>query len=469
MSSVAQAKARIMAIVSERTSRTSTKVTNIPLELYHLLSAKYQRGELVPEEDAANIDIRIPPVWKFRAGAGRGASAGSVGADSDESFSGKDERDTAITLTGDREVVTRAVDTITNAASELARTTQTLSMTLSKRQHRFVLPPVSDQILIATACSVEVPPASNPSDQITIRGPSANLVEALQMVMQAANAASVDVVDLASIHGINSPPTYAKAAARYLLAKAKLRKIADEEGVQIFIPRNTDSHTTIDIVATSGGAKPPQAAVASARVRVLDVLKELPPSAFDTVEVEPLLHRFLIGKKGVKAQQIEERSKVQLVFPPPVASGAPESSEDRHVILVYVGPDQSAASQALKEVKEEVSKLAKDAADITTQTLSIPANLHRHIIGPSGTTLNALIGTPDERIVHVRFGKSAEGGTDDAVAIKGPSDEVKRVAKEIERVAEEAKNDEIVNSYVSPAHGCLLLRAANFLNVILDC
>lgn len=451
MGSVAQAKARILAIVSERTSRTSTKVTTVPLELYHLLSAKYQRGELISEEDASEVDVKIPPVWKFRAGAGRGASAGSgAGEGDDTATSGKDERDTGITLTGDREAVTRAVESITNAASELARTTQTLSMTLSKRQHRFVLPPVSDQILAATACSVEVPPSSNPSDQITIRGPSAKLVEALQMVMQAANAASVDVIDLASIHGINTPPTYPKAIARYLLTKAKLRKIADEEGVQIFIPRNNDPHTTIDIVATAAtaGGKSPSEAVGAARARVLDILKDLPPSSFDTVEVEPLLHRFLIGKKGAKVQQFEEKNKVQVLFPPPAASGS-ETAEDRQVHLIYVGSDHSAAQQVLRDVKEEITKLAKDAADITTQTLTIPANLHRHIIGPSGTTLNALIGTPDERIVNVRFGKIAEGGNDDSVVIRGPSDEVKRVAADIQRVAEEAKNDEIVNSYVS--------------------
>lgn len=448
MPSVALAKSRILAIVNERTSRTSTKITTVPLELYHLLSAKYQRGELVSEEDAPNVDVRIPPVWKFRAGAGRGASAGSSAEGEDNATSGKDERDTAITLVGDREAVNRAVESINNAASELARTTQTLSMTLSKRQHRFVLPPVSDSILAATSCSVEVPPSANPSDQITIRGPSANLVQALQMVMQAANAASVDVVDLASIHGINTPATYPKAIARYLLTKAKLRKIADEEGVQIFIPRSNDPHTTIDIVATSSGKNSPQVAVANARAKVLEVLKDLPPSSFDTVEVEPLLHRFLIGKKGSKIQSFEEKNQVQVVFPP--QQGASDSVEDRQVHLVYVGSDHSAASQVLSSVKEEITKLAKEAADITTQTLIIPSNLHRHVIGPSGTTLNALIGTNEERIVNVRFGKNADGtGAEDQVVIRGPSDEVKRIAKDIERVAEEAKNDEIVNSYVS--------------------
>lgn len=458
MPSVAQAKQRILAIVNERTSRTSTKITTVPLEYYHLLSAKHERGEVVDAADAASVDIKIPPVWKFRAGQGRGASAGSAGDGEDSSSATKDERDTSISLAGDREAVTRAVEAITAAADELSRTTQTLSMTLSKRQHRFILPPASDEILAATACSVEVPPASNPSDQITIRGPSANLVSALTKVMEKANAASVDVVDLASIHGIATPASYPRAVARYLLAKAKLRKIADEESVQIFIPRANDPHTTIDIVATSG-PKGHAAAVAGARSKVLEVLKVLPPSSFDNVEVEPLLHRFLIGKKGSRIQTFEEKNQVQVIFPPQVAQGG-ENVDDRQVLLVYVGGDTGSANQTLKTVKEEIAKLARDAADITSTTLHIPAKLHRHIIGPSGTTLNALIGTGEERLVMVKFGSSGqtkqngEAGSksdiaEDEIIIRGPADEVKRVVKDIERVAEEAKNDEIVNSYVS--------------------
>ena len=454
------AKQRILAIVNERTSRLSTKVSTISHELYHLLSAKLSRGELVSEEDAGSVDIRIPPVWKFRAGGGRGASANDAGASTDGAEGGDgaetSQRDNSITLTGDREAVTRAVEALAAAADDLTRTTQTLVMTLSKRQHRFILPPVSDQILHDTGCAIEVPPASNPTDQITIRGPSAKLVEALQLVMAKANAAAVDTVDLATIHGINTPAGYTKQVARYLLAKAKLRKVADEEGVQIFIPRSADSHSTIDIVATQG-PKGPQEAVGAARKKVLEVLKPLAPSVFASVEVDPLVHRFLIGRKGNRISSFEEKNSVQVVFPP---QSTPSDSEDaKNILLVFVGQDHSSSARVLGEVKDEILKLAKEAADITSQTLRVPSKLHRFIIGPSGTTLNALIGTGEERLVNVRFGSSPAGSgaekkakgsasDEDEIVIRGPSEEVKKLAKEIERIAEEAKNDEIVNGYV---------------------
>lgn len=342
MSSVSHAKKKIMAIVNERTSRLSTKVTDVPTELYHLLSARLSRNELVSAEDADNVRISIPPVWKPRAGQSRGASASAADGDAAESAK---ELDRAITVSGDREAVARAIDAIHAAADELNRTTQTLSVSLNKRQHRFIVSPASEEILHSTGCAVEVPPASSPSDQITIRGPSSALVDALQAVMLKANAAHVDVVDLSSVHGINTPASYPSQVARYLLQRAKLRGIADEQGVQIFVPRSTDQHTTIEIVSTSDdkGAVAASTAVANARARVLDVLKVLPPSAFDTVEVDPLLHKFLIGRKGAKISTFEEKNKVQTVFPNQQVSDA----ENKAILLVYVGDEQANASKVL--------------------------------------------------------------------------------------------------------------------------
>lgn len=451
---IAEAKQRIMSIVKERTSRTTTKITSIARPLYHLLYAAQQKGELYSAQDADVIQVNIPPVWKARLGSVRGASANDASNDNVNGVSdASKERDDSISITGDREAVERATEAINAAAEELSRTIQTIAMSLPKRQHRFITNPVSDEILLATGCSVEVPASKDVSDQITIRGPSQKMVEALQMVMQKANAAAVDTVDLSSIHGINTPATYARDVARYLLSKNKLRQIADEEDVQIFIPRSSDTHTTVDIVATQGPRGPAEA-VKAARSRVLSVLKSLPPSSFDYVEIDALVHRFLIGRKGSRMSQFEEKNGVQVVFPFAQAS---LGEDDTRIVLVQPSIDPATSAKSLATVKQELLKLAKDAADVVTQTLNIPAKLHRFVIGPSGTTLNALIGTPEERVVHVKFGSAQakqanETGSraeDDEIVVRGPGDEVKRVAAEIERIAEEAKRDEIVNSHVS--------------------
>lgn len=111
-------------------------------------------------------------------------------------------------------------------------------------------------------------------------------------------------------------------------------------------------------------------------------------------------------------------------------------------------------------MKAELLQAAKEAADIKTVTLNIASKLHRYIIGQGGTTLNAVIG--EEKAVSVRLGPQANrtGESDvqtsaakgdvgeDQIVIRGPSEEVARVEKEILRIAEEAKDTEKINSYV---------------------
>jgi hypothetical protein len=55
--------------------------------------------------------------------------------------------------------------------------------------------------------------------------------------------------------------------------------------------------------------------------------------------------------------------------------------------------------------------------------------------------LNAVIG--EEKLVAVSFKEGSE-----EITVRGPKEEVERVRKELERIAEDAKNEEIVNSFV---------------------
>lgn len=118
-------------------------------------------------------------------------------------------------------------------------------------------------------------------------------------------------------------------------------------------------------------------------------------------------------------------------------------SDNAHIYLFGSEAD-SVPSWSLTETKQSLLSLASDFADLVTVTLSIPSSLHGAVIGTGGTTLNAVLG--EEKLAHVQFG----GGEDeDEVVIRGPKDEAERVKSELERIAEEAKNEEIINSHVS--------------------
>lgn len=55
-------------------------------------------------------------------------------------------------------------------------------MSVNKRQHRFLVGSNADDVLEATGCSIELPAVENPSEEVTIRGPQAELIKALGLV-----------------------------------------------------------------------------------------------------------------------------------------------------------------------------------------------------------------------------------------------------------------------------------------------
>ena len=259
--------------------------------------------------------------------------------------------------------------------------------------------------------------------------------------MDLASAAPVESLDLFTAHrGPHDPREYATNLARYLIVRSRLRPIALASGTQIYLPRldaiPTLPNAYLEIVGSTAEEGTGAQGVAQARQAVIGEVRRLPPSVFETVEIDSLVHRHLIGRKGSKVRQYEKDHSVDVVFPPP-------ESGRSDVLLVYTGEHFAGpeAKAALDQVKAALEALAGEFADLTTATVEIPTTLHGAVIGQGGTTLNAVIG--EDKLVHVQFGDS------DEVTVRGPKDEVERVCKELERITLDARNEEIVNSHVS--------------------
>ncbi|GAA5947455.1 hypothetical protein JCM3775_002091, partial [Rhodotorula graminis] len=340
----------------------------------------------------------------------------------------------------------RVIELIEHEVADLRATARVVSFQLPKRQHRFLAAPsVADKILAETGCAVEVAPADSASEDVVVRGPGRATAKAMQLVMDLADAAPVEQLDLLTAHrGAHDPRAYAAHLARYLLVKARLRPVALSSGTSIFLPRADTipnaSNAWLEIVSDGAEGGSGLEGVAQARAAVIAEVRRLPPSAFDVVEVDPLVHRHLVGgKKGARVKQLEKEHSVDVVFPP--------ADADRNdVLVVFVGDDPAGpeARSALDAVKGAIEALAAEYADLTTETIQVPNALHGAVIGQGGTTLNAVIG--EDKLVHVQFAPAS--GAEDDVVVRGPKDEVARVKGELLRIAEEAKNEEIVNSHV---------------------
>jgi hypothetical protein len=144
---------------------------------------------------------------------------------------------------------------------------------------------------------------------------------------------------------------------------------------------------------------------------------------------------------------LQEAHNVRIMFPS-------ESSELSSILLVYdpdspkASPNPVEKSKHLKEVKSELEKLVKEAGDVKTEIVTVEPKWQEAVVGRNGTTLNAIIG--EENTLSIKIGKEA-GQADrvDVVLVRGTASEVDRAVQEITKIVEDAKNDEIVSSYVS--------------------
>ncbi|KAK4684762.1 hypothetical protein P7C73_g5402, partial [Tremellales sp. Uapishka_1] len=447
------AKTKILALISHRTSQTTTSIKTIPSSYYPFIAGpKGDKARQLEEgmgEGQVKVHVPPPAVWK----ALEKQAAGEEEVDDKE-------RDLAIKVKGEKAKVKVIVQEILKQYEELVDNLRELKISIPKRQHRFLVGSAADDILGQTGCIVELTPVDDPSDQCVIRGPQPSLIPALTLVMDKANAIAVEMVDVVALHRPNTsdPLTHAKRVLRYLLRSARLRAIADaHDGVKVFPPFAAVIAASGTVVIEIVGEN--KAQVVKAKEELVSIVKSVLPSAVESVEIDPIVHALLIGKKGAKIATFESANNVTTVFPP-------ASEESAQVLLIYTGAldalptEKKARDERLKDILGNASKaiieLAQGAADIKTETMDVDKKWHRFIIGTGGTVLNALIG--QDNMVNVKVGSGsgksqfqANGNAKDAdtVVVRGPSDEVDRVVAQIKQIVTDAENDDIVNGHTA--------------------
>jgi hypothetical protein len=62
--------------------------------------------------------------------------------------------------------------------------------------------------------------------------------------------------------------------------------------------------------------------------------------------------------------------------------------------------------------------------------------------------LSSLIG--EDTTLSIKVGAEASQASEDVIVVRGISSEVDRAVRDIRKIVEDAKNDEIVNSFVRP-------------------
>ncbi|CDO77315.1 hypothetical protein BN946_scf184775.g5 [Trametes cinnabarina] len=399
-----EAQALLNEIIATKRSRTTQRVRDIPEHVLPFL---------------------LPRRAQFEAAAEGGDITLSLNAGARE-----------ITVSGDRDAVTRVIDSIKSAVEFFKTETIPLKLTLPKRQHRLLSGKNAEEIMAKARCAVLVPKPEDPSEEITIWGKATDVGQGVQAVMEKANSAYIHEFPLPG------PIALSRQLLTYMVRVNYAKTLASTNpGVQVYTPPvatwERASVLNVDII----GEKPKVDAAVSQFSATIGKLfggtKEVP--------IDWLVHRIINSHKNAKKiKGFHEAHNVLVFFPP-------ESAEQSSVLLVYdptspnASPSPVEKAKNLEDVEKELLKMAHDAADVKTQIVTVEKKWHDAVVGRSGTTLNAIIG--EDKTLSIKVGAEAGQPSEDAILVRGISADVDRAVGEILKIVEDAKNDEIVSSY----------------------
>ena len=407
------AQARIQDIVAERTSKITQRLTHVEPAWFPFIHGPrgVRAAQLMSQEGRGEVSVKVPPP----------------------------QREGVIVVSGERELVPQVVRAIEAQVEDMRRSFRTLSFNISKRQHAFLVGDSAADILASTQCSVELPSVHDSSEAVMIRGPQTQLPHALTAAMDRVNAVAVETMDMRSMHP-DADAAHLKRLVQWLSTYAPR-----EDNVQVFMPRasaidNAHAAALVEVVSEDAAAARRIAQTIEHQLRSLDT------SSVRMLEIDPLAHGFVIGKKGQHIKAYEARG-VDVMLPP-------EKSGRDDVLLVFRPGQTVSESERVAELDRVCAELvatAAQAADLRTEHLRVPSKYHGAILGHDRTVLNAIIG--DDRLLVSLGGRMpvkqvAEPLTEDSIVVRGASEAVARAVAQIQRIAKDAEEDSIVNGFV---------------------
>ncbi|KAI9470981.1 MAG: hypothetical protein EXX96DRAFT_511564 [Benjaminiella poitrasii] len=414
------AKEEIEKIVSEKTAKQTIKIDNLDSK-YYLFLVGPQNANIKKLEEEFNVKIHVPAVI----------------------VDGITNRETAISISGDKEKVQTVKQALEKIYAEIENSSRTVAIALPKRQYKYLYGKNGEtlkEIFNESGCTVELPSAEDPSENVTIRGLDADLVKGLTVVMEKARAVHVSVLVLAENYksaGKDNALKHARAALKYLLFKKSLKKIENDHNVQVGVPQSDELEKAVHLEFVSKAEKD----AALAQLAVTNLLNKLTPEVFGYVEVEPYLHHYIQKNYRSTLEHIQTTHHVAVIIPE-------EKEDSSNVLIVFDGEDMANVKTSLDAASAELKKIVADSSDYISKSTTIPIKFHEFIRGPKDTTLNAIVG---ETNATVRFGPN------DKVEIRGLTKDVNQVITSLQKAFDAVQQDDYAKPYTDE-----LFISANF-------
>lgn len=255
-----EARDLLNQIISSKTSKTTQRVRDIPANVLPFVLARKSAFQAAAEGGEITLSLNLPV--------------------------------REISVSGDREAVVKVVEAIKTHIETIRTSLTSLKISLPKRQHRLLVGKAVDEIMAKSKCSVVVPPADDPSDEVTVWGQGTDLSNGLTVVMQQANSSYIHEFPLPG------PVTLSKQLLTYINRIQYPKTLAAAHpGVSIFTPtpaviNKANSPLVIEII----GDKP----VVDEVVRKVSELLGKLIGATTEVAIDWLIHRVITGKHSKK-------------------------------------------------------------------------------------------------------------------------------------------------------------------------
>ncbi|KAJ3273549.1 hypothetical protein HDV01_004316 [Terramyces sp. JEL0728] len=414
---IQDAKKEIDQLVAQRTSNHYHRVT---IERsFHPFLAGANKSNISQLQEEFGIKIHIPPY-----------DAESTEKKADE-----------ILLVGERAEVLKCEAKLLSLYHDFKQTTKTLNIAIPKKQHRLIIGPKGSglqDIMQKSGCVVEVPSINNPVEDVLVRGPQGSLSVALALVLERANSISIGEFELKAI----LPPTVdATLFVKYLLQKERafIKSLETEHNATIQFQLAT---LLVEVQAKS------LADLNSIKDKLGKFIKEASQALYLAVCAVPNeLHRYIVGKGGQNIQKLKAKEEwngklIDIMVP------AEDEEINEIVVVVKKAKTATADKEALEfanQIKKFVVDEANASADLTTNVLQVDQKYHGRLIGSGGAALKEML-APYGNTMIVRFG-SPEKNTANSITIRGPQNDVAKIANRINELVAEWKHIEVMASF----------------------
>jgi len=309
-----------------------------------------------------------------------------------------------IVVSGEKEGVHKAVETINRIYEEKKKKCVTVSVEVKKSQHRYVIGPKGsnlNEILTQTGVSVEVPTLENPSETITLRGAQEQLGPALTMVYAKANSVAIGHVKApARLH-------------RYIIGKkgASIKKMTEE-----FPKVHISFHEGSDDIEVEGPPDDMEQAIKALEAITKDWIARMD---FAEVEIDQKFHGHIIGRNGANLTRIKEETGVSIRVPP--------DNERSNVIRIEGSPEGVATA------KKELMEMSLKMENEKTRDIIIEQRFHRTIIGQQGSKIKEI----RDRFNQVQIGFPDPARKSDVVTLRGPKNDVDKCFRYLQQMHQE--------------------------------